>query len=211
MAKTSSNSWIPEPKYFLQDVVDKNHYEKTYFNNDSKIRGEKSVIYFERPDIIIPNVKKNYQNVNIIVCMRNPSMRALSHYFYTYANGLETRTLEQVFLENMPQPQYDTESISCNPFEYLSRSLYVEGLKSYQNEFNVLPLCLEEFVGNKEIISQIYKFVGADSNYISNIIQKRVNDIKWDDVSIRVLDFLNQYFISQKQELESILHRNLPW
>lgn len=210
MAKANGNPWKPEPKYFLQANICKNQYESRYFQNKTKVFGEKSVVYFEKSKEIIPKIKQFYPDSKILVCIRNPSDRALSNYFYTKSNGLETRTLEEVFIKNVPQPNYDKD-IVYNPFAYLSRSLYVENLKLYQDNFDTMPLIYEEFVGNQNVISEIYKFLGVDLTFSPNGIHKQVNNFPWDAIPLDVLNFLNQTFKNHNKEMESLLDRPLPW
>jgi len=117
----------PEPKFFLQNNSIKkiNQYEKTFFKEklkQKKVYGEKSTSYY-----ITPQVPKRlisaYPNSKTIFILRNPVYRALSHYFFTKSHGLETRSLEAVFLKNEREPA--PAFVPCN-IRFKQRRIIIE-------------------------------------------------------------------------------------
>jgi len=117
----------PEPKFFLSETCMKkglNYYLDTYFRDlnkdisDLKI-GEKSTSYIEY-EFVPFRVKCLFPNAKCIIILRNPVDRALSNYFFSLKNGIETRTLEEVFILKMKPPKINAK-ISVSPFKYYER------------------------------------------------------------------------------------------
>jgi hypothetical protein len=127
----------PEPKYFLHNVGSNiEDYRSSLFADaqaDHLLLGEKSTSYYEHPQII-PLIKEMMPDVKLIFLIRNPLERALSNYFFSLENGLETRSLEEVFLENVPPPKTGLK-ISVDPFNYIGRGDYEFLLRPFANEF----------------------------------------------------------------------------
>ena len=93
----------PEPKYFMehnQDNLNYHNYIDSFFSSrmQGQILGEKSTSYYEYESsarLISSTVPK----AKIIFLLRNPIYRALSNYYFSVENGLETRKLTDVFCE----------------------------------------------------------------------------------------------------------------
>ena len=141
----------PEPKFFLDDRFFKGHeyYEQTYYkhaNEHSKVLGEKSTSYYEN-EFVAKRIKATYPNSKIIFILRNPVYRAISNYFFSVNNKLETRSLEDVFINHLPAPTFP-ETISTNPFDYYGRSEYLNHIKKFFDSFspaNVRIIIFEKF------------------------------------------------------------------
>ena len=165
---------INEPKYFLSPNSEKNGYDSyfdAYFSDapEASILGEKSVSYLEtkeaaeRINSLIPEAK-------IIIVLRDPVRRAISHYYYSRKNNLEKRDFDKAFLtlEDLePSPEFS--KISMPPFSYLNRGLYQKNIEYYQSIFgqkNVHIIILENLVSGMDGgLSKMYEFVGADPDF----------------------------------------------
>ena len=90
----------PEPKVFLADLgpgQDLAWYEQTWFGHatDGQVLGEKSTSYLDRPDAI-PRVRALLGDVPLVVQLRDPVDRAVSHWRFSTRSGLEQRPLAEV-------------------------------------------------------------------------------------------------------------------
>lgn len=149
-----------EVKYFLSHF-DRDYYENTFYTN-ANVYGEKSTSYFESI-VAADGIQAIYPNAKIIILLRNPVQRALSNYFYSKQNGLETRSLEEVFIEGKPAPP-DPINISVSPYAYIERSHYLKYLEIYESRFkNVKVLLSEKILGNLNEIKTIYNWLGVNA------------------------------------------------
>lgn len=177
----------PEPKYFLNDIVSKKEYIELYFNQvEESILGEKSTSYYETPGVI-DKLKVHLPDTKIIFIVRNPIDRALSNYYFSKQNNIETRTAHEVFIDNIAPPEKAFKT-SVDPFNYIDRGFYSKFIQSYLDSFgaeNVKVVCFESIVKNRNDYSQLLNFIGVcnqfnlpDDKYLAvNASKKDTNDI----------------------------------
>jgi len=151
---------VPEPKYFItHSSPNCKEYLNSYFTLNSKSPtwiGEKSTSYIEYPEVGL-RIQKCFPNPRIMVVLRNPVDRAISNYKFSVENGLEKRSISEVFLEKKEKPKLDRK-ISVDPFDYLSRGCYIKYLKPWIELFshNHLNIWLyEEIVGSEDGLSKV--------------------------------------------------------
>lgn len=208
----------PEPKYFIgkeEDDINYDEYINSFFahcNTKAKIFGEKSTSYYERREsaqlisTLIPEGK-------IIFLLRNPVERALSNYFFSVNNGLEKRTLKEVFIENKTIIDNNFNNISVDPFNYLGRGDYSKFIKSYLDNFSnrqIKILIFEEFVGDIHKIQDLYTFLKIDNQYIPNNINRIINSSnKKNEIPIEVINKLNDHYKKPIKNLEQLLNIDL--
>jgi hypothetical protein len=172
----------PEPKYFLTSKYNEAEYYKNYYNHKTdktKIFGEKSTSYYES-EAIAQKIATNIPLAKIIFILADPVDRAISNYKFSFENGLETRSIEDVFINNVPiySSKYNT---SVNPFDYKERGIYHKFIKCYYNNFskeNIKIIVREDLVGNINAIQDLYKFLDVDSSHIPVSLKTIINPSK---------------------------------
>jgi len=181
----------PEPKYFLQDNINISEYYNKYYNNCSnltKVFGEKSTSYYEN-EKVAQKIATNLPLCKIVFILANPIDRAISNYKFSYENGIETRTLEEVFLE---EKKIDTSKYktSVNPFAYKERGFYHQYLEYYYTYFpkeNIKVIIKENFTNNIESIQNLYAFLGLNSNFIppsyNLVVNKSRNTVVYENLT----------------------------
>lgn len=208
----------PEPKFFLQNFTEKEHtayLENCYnFTPSTKAFGEKSTTYFERIDAG-KRILSAYEDAKLIVSIRNPIDRALSNYFFTVENGLETRTLQEVFIEKKPAPELSIQ-LSTSPFSYLERGEYIRFLKPYLDlvgHDRLKVLFLERMVGNIETIQGVYDYLDVDASYTPLTFHDRINECESETkpVADDILWAIGEYFKPWNQMLEDYLDIDLSF
>ena len=108
--------------------------------NASEVEGsafvlEKSVAYFETEGTT-ERIRAVFPNARVIVVLRNPIFRTLSHYWYTKGSGLESLDLRSAIHADMQGvARSPAAPTSMNPFTYFSRSLYSKHLKAWMSVF----------------------------------------------------------------------------
>jgi hypothetical protein len=202
----------PEPKYFLSQFGDADHYRDALFPDANGVNflGEKSTSYYE--SISVPKrIKQTLPEAKILMIMRDPVERALSNYRFSKSNGFESRTAEEVFLSTKP-PIVSSDKTSVDPFNYLERGNYLKFIKRYLEDFehqDFLPILFERLV-NSEIEEQhkIWRFLNLDSTEIKSSINYR-NQTDHESYSGEVRSFLANYYKSLNQQLADYLKMDL--
>jgi len=155
----------PEPKYFLNSFVRSvDEYVSTFYSHrqDEPCLGEKSTSYCDSPRAV-ENIVALFPSARIVFVLRNPVQRALSNYFFSVQNGLETRTPEEVFLLGVPSPKY--EGTSVNPFDYYARSDYgvmIERFWKVLGRENVGVFLFEQMLAEGSCLKDICSFLALD-------------------------------------------------
>lgn len=207
----------PEPKYFLNrnaDLVNVEQYRNQFFShvNQDHVLGEKSTSYYES-ETAAKIIYNTFPDAKIIFCLRNPVDRAVSNYFFSVNNGLEKRSIEQVFTE-FPVSMSDTHfTTSVNPFDYLGRGVYARFLKMYMNHFpssQIKVLIFEELLGNKAIVEDLFKFLEVEHLESNEQVKKVINaSEKNSEIALDVSQFLSDYYVNSISELETMLSRKI--
>jgi hypothetical protein len=145
-----------DPAKFTQG---KTYYEKLHFSQkkSSRVHIEKSTSYLEKP-YVAERIKAWFPNATIIVLMRNPVERAISNYFFSQANGLETRSIEEAFAHNEDESSALCLGTSVSPFAYVKRGFYAQSLKEWKKHFassQFKILLFEEVIRSKQPIQRL--------------------------------------------------------
>ena len=103
-------------------------------------------------------IKAYFPNATIIVLMRNPVERAISNYFFSQTNGLETRSIEEAFAHNEDESSTPCLETSVSPFAYVKRGFYAQSLKEWKKHFTSSQfkiLLFEEVIRSKQPIQRL--------------------------------------------------------
>ncbi len=204
---------IPEPKFFLnEEEFEKGmeFYRVKYFreSGNAKVFGEKTVHYSEREDAL-KRIKEIYPECKIIMILRNPIPRAVSNYYFSFKNGLDTRTIEDVFLNNV-QPPLCKKKMYISPFAYLERSTYINQIKLIEKYFNreKFKIITEDLFGKIAQIQETYKFLKISDDFIPASINKKIysnNVYIKENINPDIILKLKKYFYKYNIELEKHL------
>lgn len=120
---------------------------------------------------------KSLPEVKLIVILRNPIDRAISHYYMAARLGQEKRSLEEVLaaeveiIKNIPQPAFEAVNFLQKPGGYVRCGLYVYFLKKWMSVFpreRVLVLKSEEMYENPAAtMEQVFAFLEVPNNQLS--------------------------------------------
>ncbi|NQV53707.1 MAG: sulfotransferase [Flavobacteriales bacterium] len=198
----------PEPKYFLDssERFDYKHYISKVFpetNGLTKYLGEKSTSYYERPEVV-KRIYKVVPTAKIIIQFRDPIDRALSNFDFSHEHGLESRTLEEAFLNGVPSPQIDVQT-SVDPFDYLGRGEYVRHLYPFLEKFRnqMLLLDTQRVIDGKENLT-ICKFLGVSEHNFSVDLNLFRNEVPRTEAGGEVLQKLSEYYKPWNLELQEV-------
>ena len=198
----------PEPKHFInQDEFAKgrDYYLNKFFSPGKAIIGEKSTSYIEHPECC-NKIKEFFPEAKIIAILRDPVTRALSNYEFSRKHKLEPRSREDVFLNNEPAPSDYTTSV--NPFDYLARGKYINYLQPFIDcvgHERIKIITYEHLVNSRDVMDEIYNFVGCKNSYFPKSYKKIVNSTSGEYRSDEVVKALRCYYEPYNERLKEVV------
>ena len=189
----------PEPKYFIRNTNEKfdlQAYVDLLFPNpgDACLFGEKSTSYLEYPEVAA-RLAEEFADAKIIVMLRNPINRAVSNYFFSKMNGLESLPIEEAFASEQDRIKqgFSELGVSVSPFAYVTRGEYVRYLRFWSERFradSLILIVMEKFVGRIEEIQKLYSMLGVDNSFKPRSVSRSVNKSDYRDTKFRLPDHL---------------------
>lgn len=210
----------PEPKVFVSDELagrGREWYLRTYFDHatDELLLGEKSTSYLEYAEAA-DRAAAVLGDPLILVQLRDPIERAVSHWAFSSDAGLETRPLADVLAANLEGPlPWDPALTSVSPFAYLERGRYVDHLGPWLDRFgdDLTVLLLEELVADARVLGDLYARLGVDAAFRPAKSGTPVNESRQPhgDLDPDLHARLRAYFHDSDVALADLLDRPLPW
>lgn len=191
--------------------------------HEGKITGDISPGYLFHPNAA-KRISEILPDAKIIVLLRNPVNRAISHYFHEIRHKNEDLDILKAFeteesriapeldyLQNHP----DYSSPNLRRFSYKQRGHYSDQIQRFFQYFpkkNFLIIKSEDLFQNPEgNIKEVYKFLNVDFNYIPlDVIPRNVNKYP-DEVPNEVITYLKNYFSQHNSNLDKLLNRKFNW
>ncbi|MEL7038619.1 MAG: tetratricopeptide repeat protein [Cyanobacteria bacterium J06592_8] len=180
--------------------------------NQNILSGEATPSYLDHRDAA-ERLFQVFPKTKLIVVLRNPIDRAISHYYQWIEMNWESRSIEEAMMSelekfNDPNPQYWNQ-----PNSYIARGIYVEFLKKWLEIFpreQIFIMGSEVFYANPVIaLEQIFKFLGL-SNYPLAEYQK-YNTRSYPNVDPSIHNLLGNFFKIYNQQLEDLLKMKFNW
>lgn len=189
-AMKSATTWLSEclryhPEVYVSDVKEIHFFSRNWdkgfewycghFNGvkQQKVIGEFSNTYVDDVEFC-SRIKEKLGNIKIIICLRDPIDRLVSHYKYNYRVYPEAK--------NLPMKDIDVrmlEIISKEFPELLSRGLYTKAVRDYIDYFgrsNVLITFKEDIDESpKNELKRLYRFLEVDEAFEPDILNKKVS------------------------------------
>jgi len=162
---------------------------------------------------LIPRVK-------LIALLRNPTERAISHYFHTKRRGKEDLPLFEALKRERDrlEPVMKSGDYKCDAFihqSYQSRGLYLMQLKRYLEYFSrdqILIMSSEEFFASPTAcLRTVFEFVGVDPLFgIEDLAARNVGGNK-QQVDARAHEYLDAFFKPHNEALYQFVGRDYGW
>lgn len=192
----------------------KTKFKKKYAN---KIIGEASPFYLYHPQVA-ERVFKTLPKTKLIILLRNPVERAISHYFFCKPNLDFETALKQEYivydeLNKMKNNQeYNIHDIRY--YSYLSRGIYIDQIKRWRQFFpknQMLIIFSEELFNDpQKTVDKVFKFLNV-SKFILNSFEIHNKNFNKQEIKIKTKEKLKQYFSVYNKQLEEYLKVKLPW
>jgi hypothetical protein len=159
----------PEPKAFLVPGADRDvdgYLTRFYgaLGPDVRVRCEKSTSYLGS-ELACAQIARAFPEAHVVAMLRDPVDRAVSHYRFSRASGVEDLPLEEALDPAAEGRPWDTDAISVSPFEYLRRSRYVDDLRRWFDAFpadRMHVLVLEDLVAEPSGFTGLLAALGLD-------------------------------------------------
>ena len=111
-------------------------YRAQFWGDSGLTWGEATPEYFELPGAVL-SLAEMSPRPKIIVCLRNPFARAVSHYHNAVDHASETRSIWHAFIQEAEALASGRRAKSAMELRnaYLQRSLYAEPLERWRSSF----------------------------------------------------------------------------
>lgn len=180
---------------------------------------EASPLYIFNP-LVPERIADLVPQVKLIALLRNPTERAISHFFHEKRNGREPLSIMEAFQyeEERLRPVFDRNEYKNNVFihcSYKSRGLYHEQIKRYLNYFpmeNILTVNSEKlFTDPVGTLRRIFEFVGVDAEFIIRDLEPHNVGSNKSKVAPEVYEYLDEYFRPHNRQLYDLVGENYGW
>ena len=165
-------------------------------------------------------IRETIPTAKLIVVLRNPVARAVSHYRHTRARRHEPLPmLEAMHAESdrigTALHAMDFENQDVRRFSYKSRGLYAEQLRRYLHHFPANQLLVissdELFADTPDTLRRIFEFIGVQPDVAINDLRPLNTAKDQSPVPDGVHQYLEEYFRGPNDELGTLLGRDFGW
>lgn len=160
--------------------------------------------------------------IKLVAILRNPTERAISHYFMTRRKKHEALPMLEVFQrdeqELLAQPltnSHDKEDFQFLRFSYKGRGLYHDQLERYYQFFpkqRILLLKSEDFFASpRESLRRVFEFLGVDADYRVADLATRNEGKEKGEVPDAVRKYLDDFYRPHNQALYELTGIDFGW
>ncbi|MGL5083492.1 MAG: sulfotransferase domain-containing protein [Microcoleaceae cyanobacterium] len=185
------------------------------------VSGEGTPYYLFHP-CVPQRVSQDFPNIKLIVLLRNPVERAISHYYMEVKLGYESLPLEEAIAQETHRLQGEAEQLLAHPshysyshqhYSYLARGIYADQLQAWfryfpQHQFLILD-SQTFYTQPAKTLDQVFRFLGVPSYRLS--YHKKYNAGNYPAVAFRMRQHLTDYFKPHNQRLKMLLGQVFSW
>jgi len=186
------------------------------------LTGDATPLYMVHP-LVPARVKKLLPNVKLIVLLRDPVNRSISHYYHQVRRGRESLIIEDGFAAEAERIGPDKKRLKAGEefkvegfrrFSYVERSLYADQLERWFEHFPKEQFFIdtsERFYGDTEnFLSDVFTFLGVDAGFkVPDLQPRNVGMAREDDPEMRAT--LREFFAPHNERLEKLVGRIFDW
>jgi len=177
------------------------------------VTGEASPSYFDCREAP-KRLYSAFPEAKLIVLLRNPVDRAISHFYRLKGLNWEGRSLDRAISDEIERLNQNPEYIiGEEPGNYLARGRYIEFIKNWRAFFppeQLLVLKSEDlYAGAAATVSQVLEFLDLPEYQLSEY--QNANPGVYQRVNESIRELLSDYFKPYNQELEEYLGRKFDW
>ncbi|MDY7003539.1 MAG: tetratricopeptide repeat protein [Cyanobacteriota bacterium] len=159
-----------------------------------------------------------FPQIKLIVILRNPVDRAISHYYHEVRTKRENKSLSEAIFSQLERLQKTPESALQEAYwnyvsRYISYGVYVEFIKKWMAIFprkQFLILRSEDFYQNPAtIMEKVFNFLDLPKYQLKNY--QKLNSGSYPTVPQSIHESLSNYFQPYNQKLEKYLGMKFNW
>ncbi len=159
-------------------------------------------------------------NAKLVAILRNPTERAISHYFHEKAKGRESLPImdalhaeERRLAPAIAESDYKRDAFRNH--SYKARGLYKVQIERYLNYFpmdNLLVTSSEAFFAEPaSFLRRVFGFVGVDARCAISDLRPRNVATNKSKVEPAVYEYLNDYFRAPNEALYELIGEDYGW
>ena len=199
----------------------RSHFPRLRARRGRRITGEASPYYVFHPEAPA-RVREAVPSVRLIVMLRDPAERAVSHYHHEVARGREPLALPDALEREPERLRGEVERMAADPayasfehrhFSYLARGVYADQLERWCSLFapeQLLVLHSERFfAAPREELRRTLDFLEVNSEPPPNLEPQNARD--YPTASPAVEARLRRYFAPHNERLYGLLGRDFAW
>jgi len=186
------------------------------------LTGEATPFYMVHP-LVPARVAQLLPQVKLIVLLRDPVDRAISHYYHQIRRGREKLSIGEAFAAEMDRIGSEKERLLAGEdfkpepfrrFSYTERGLYADQLERWFDYFPREQFFIdtsERFYGDTPgFLTDVFDFLGVDAQaQVADLKPRNVGLPREDNPAVRAR--LSEYFAPHNQRLEALLGRTFDW
>jgi tetratricopeptide (TPR) repeat protein len=207
-------SIIKETDFWLNDFHQGLEWYLAQF--PPRLQGEKILIGEASPNYLnerdVPErLFQVFPNVKLIVLLRNPVNRAISHYYHSLRGGWTSCPLPEAIETEIQKLQNQEQDYWNQPNGYVARGVYIEFLKKWMTIFpkeQFLILRSEDFYAQPEsTLMQVFDFLNLPPASEMNL--KPYNQGFYQPIPIKLRQKIHTFFQPYNQQLEAFFRDEL--
>ncbi|USR90292.1 tetratricopeptide repeat protein [Phormidium yuhuli AB48] len=151
-------------------------------------------------------------NIKLIILLRNPVDRAISHYHHWVRRNQESLGLEEAIEAKFHEIEEKGRVWRIHS-NYIARGVYVEFIKHWFSIFpreQFLILKSEDFYENPgQSLDKVYEFIGLPTYQLSSY--KKYNSGQYSPAEVSVRQKIAEFYKPYNQELSQLLDADFTW
>jgi len=215
-------SRVKEVNYFSYHYFRSNFFYKSFFpyKSQNMLSGEASPYYFIHP-WVPERIKKDFPHTKLILLLRDPVLRAYSHYnqirkiepadSFDEVIRLESDRLKAIDKKLTRSPY--SSSLKHQTFSYINTGFYYKHLSNWLKHYRkeeLLILKSEDFFNNpKDELKKVYQFLELKEIYPKDLSPK--NQRLYDGLSKGEYRIYKKLFSEDGQKLKELLGDHFSW
>lgn len=186
---------------------------------ESALAFEASPLYLFNP-LVPKRIFAFSPKIKLIIILRNPVDRAISHYLHERRKGREKLAIEEALRAEEVRLQLalknrDYKSSSFMHKSYKSRGIYHKQIAAFLEYFprdGILILNSEEMFSEPDyVLKIILDFLGVNPDFKIEDLRPRNAATNRDLVSADVYRYLNEYFFPHNKKLYELIDKDYGW
>jgi hypothetical protein len=180
---------------------------------------EASPLYMLNP-LVPGRIAELIPQVRLIAILRNPTERAISHYFHERRYGREPLSIEQALRaeESRLEPILHAGDFKNPAFiyhAYKTRGVYRPQLERFLKHFprqQLLVVKSEElFEAPQSVVRRVFEFVGVDADFVVADVDARNVASNKVQVGPGIREYLDDYFAPHNRMLYELTGEDYGW